>query len=39
MKDMKADWRRWTRSERSVAVLTVIGLSSMVPTLLLLGVG
>ncbi len=37
MKDLKADWRRWTRAERSAAVLTVFGM--MVPTLLLLGTG
>jgi hypothetical protein len=39
MKDLKADWRRWTLVERSVAVLTVFGMSSMVPTLLFLGTG
>jgi hypothetical protein len=39
MKDLKADWRRWTLVERSVAVLTVLGMSGMVPTLLLISIG
>jgi hypothetical protein len=37
MKDLKADWRRWTRVERSVAVFIAFGTSSMLPALLLLG--
>jgi hypothetical protein len=37
MKDVKADWRRWTRVERFVAVLIALGMSGMVPGLLLLG--
>lgn len=37
MKDLKADWRRWTRIERIAAVLTVFGMSSIAPALLALG--
>jgi len=37
MKDLKADWWRWTRVERIVAVFVAIGMTSMVPALLLLG--
>jgi hypothetical protein len=37
MKDLKADWRRWTPAERIAVVLIVFGTSSMVPALLLLG--
>jgi hypothetical protein len=37
MKDLKADWRRWTRAERIVAMFIALGMSSMVPILLLLG--
>jgi hypothetical protein len=36
MKDLKADWRRWTGVERIAAVLIAFG-SSLVPALLLLG--
>ena len=39
MKDLKADWRRWTRVERIVAVLIALGMSGMVPALLLLSAG
>jgi hypothetical protein len=39
MKDLKADWRRWTGVERIVAVLIALAMSSMVPALLLLGQG
>jgi hypothetical protein len=39
MRDLKADWRRWTRVERIVAVFIALGMSSMVPALLLLGEG
>jgi hypothetical protein len=39
MRDLKADWRRWTRVERIVAVFVALGMSSMVPALLLLGEG
>jgi len=39
MRYLKADWRRWTRVERSVAVFIALGMSSMVPALLLLGTG
>ena len=39
MKDLKADWRRWTRVERMVAVFIALAMSSMVPALLLLGEG
>jgi hypothetical protein len=39
MKDLKADWRRWTRVERIVALFIAFGMSSMVPALFLLGQG
>jgi hypothetical protein len=38
MRDLKADWRRWT-VERIVTVFIALGMSSMVPALLLLGQG
>ena len=37
MKDLKADWRRWTRVERSVAVFIALAMSSVVAVVLLLG--
>jgi hypothetical protein len=37
MRDLKADWRRWTRGERIAAVFIALGMCSMFPTLLLLG--
>ncbi len=39
MKDLKADWRKWTRVEKLSLVFIAFGMSSMVPTLLLLGQG
>jgi hypothetical protein len=39
MKDLKADRRRWTRVERIVAVIIALGMSSMLPALLLLAEG
>jgi hypothetical protein len=39
VKGLKADWRRWTRVERIAAVCIALAMSSMVPTLLLLGQG
>jgi hypothetical protein len=39
MRDLKADWRRWTRVERIVAVLLALGMGSMAPALLVLGTG
>jgi hypothetical protein len=39
MRDLKADWRRWTRGERTVAVFIAVGMSSMVPVLFLLSEG
>jgi hypothetical protein len=39
MKDLKADWRRWTRAERIVAVFIALGMSGLVPALLLLAEG
>ncbi len=39
MKDLKADWLRWTRVERIVAVFIALWTSGMVPALLLLGQG
>jgi len=38
MRDLKADWRRWTPVERIVAVLIALGMSG-IPALLLLGTG
>jgi hypothetical protein len=37
MKDLKADWRRWTRAERIIAVLVALGTTAMLPALFLLG--
>jgi hypothetical protein len=37
MKDLKADWQKWTRAERIVVMFIALGMSSMVPVLLLLG--
>ena len=37
MKDLKADWRRWTRVEGSVAVFIALAMSSVVAVVLLLG--
>jgi hypothetical protein len=39
MRHLKADWRRWTRVEKIVAMSIALGVSSMVPALLLLGQG
>jgi hypothetical protein len=39
MRDLKADWRRWTRVERIVAVSIALAMCSMVPALLVLGEG
>ena len=39
VKDLKADWRKWTPIERSAAVLIAFGMSSVLPALLLLGRG
>jgi hypothetical protein len=36
MKDLKADWRRWTRAERIGAVFIALGMTSLAPALLLL---
>jgi hypothetical protein len=35
MKDLKADWRKWTPAERIVAVVIALGMTSVVPALLL----
>jgi hypothetical protein len=35
MRDLKADWRKWTLAERIVAVFIALGMTSMVPGLLL----
>jgi hypothetical protein len=37
MKDLKVDWRKWTRVEKISLVFIAFGMSSTVPTLLLLG--
>jgi hypothetical protein len=39
MKDLRADWRKWTRSERIAAALFAFATSGMVPALLVLGYG
>jgi hypothetical protein len=39
MKDLKADWRAWTRAESIVAVFIALGMTGLVPALLLLGEG
>jgi len=39
MKDLKADWRRWSRAERVAAVLIALGMSGMIPAALVLGHG
>lgn len=39
MKDLKADWRKWSRVERIVAVFIALGMPSLVPVLLVLGGG
>jgi hypothetical protein len=39
MRDLRADWRRWTRGERVAAVFIAIGMTSLTPALLLLGGG
>ena len=36
MKDLKADWRRWTRAETIVAVFIALGMTSLARALLLL---
>jgi hypothetical protein len=37
MKDLKADWQKWTRVEKVIALFIAAGTSSTVPALLLLG--
>jgi hypothetical protein len=37
MKDLKADWRRWTREERIIAVFVGFGSTAMLPALFVLG--
>ena len=39
MKDLKADWRKWSRVEKIAALFIAAGASFMVPALLLLGQG
>jgi hypothetical protein len=39
MRDLKADWRRWTRAERIAAVFIALGMTGLVPTVLFLGAG
>ena len=33
MKDLKADWRRWTRAERIIAVFIASGTTALLPAL------
>jgi hypothetical protein len=37
MKDLKADWQRWTRAERIIAVFFGFGMTALLPALFLLG--
>jgi hypothetical protein len=37
MKDLKADWRRWTRAERIIALFIALGTTALLPALFLLG--
>jgi len=37
MKDLKADWLKWSRIERTIAVFIAAGTGSTLPALLLLG--
>jgi hypothetical protein len=37
MRDLQADWRRWTRVERIAAAFIALGITSVAPALLLLG--
>jgi hypothetical protein len=39
MRDLRADWRKWTGSERISAALLTLAMSGVVPMLLLLGNG
>jgi hypothetical protein len=39
MKDLRADWRKWTAGERSVFALFAIAMSGTVSVLLFLGLG
>ena len=39
MKDLKADWRRWTPLERMLAAFIALGMPGLLPVLLLLSVG
>jgi hypothetical protein len=34
MRDLKADWRRWSRVEGIVALVIAVGMGGMVPALL-----
>jgi hypothetical protein len=37
MKDLKADWRRWTQAERITALFIASGTTALFPALFLLG--
>ena len=39
MKDLKADWRKWTVAERRVAACFVLAMSGTVSALYFLGLG
>jgi len=39
MKDLKADWRKWSEVERISAALVAFAMSGVVPALLLLNHG
>jgi hypothetical protein len=36
MKDLKADWRRWTRAERIISLFIALGTTALLPALFLL---
>jgi hypothetical protein len=39
VRDLKADWRKWTRAEKWAAASFAIATSTIVPTLLFFGQG
>jgi len=39
MRDLKANWRRWTQAERITAVFIAFGMTDRFPTVFFLGAG
>ncbi len=39
MRDLKADWRKWTRAERFAAALFGLTMSAIIPTMILFAQG